>query len=426
MEEVRKQMGVSVITVVYNDAAGIRSTIDSFLSQTWPDKELIIIDGGSTDGTAEIVKEYAGKLAYWCSEHDDGLFDAMNKGVSHAKKQWVNFLNSGDSYVNSRSIEDAMTSPQAETADVVYGNSVEITAEGARFFMLAGEAAELEYYPCFRHGAAFVRTEVQKDHPFDLRRVKDLGFALDWHMLHNLYCEGYKFAHINKDIQQYQREGTSNHPLRSLWYNYKITTERKWTARKWLYMVKSGVRQVIKGTWIEKWTLAFLCEFMVNYVLPVVPFWLPRRLYLKMIGMKIGKKSFIMRSSYITAPRHISIGSYSHINRGCLLDARGGITIGDNVSVSHNVSIVTGGHDHKSPAFEGRYLPVCIKDYAWLGINSTILQNVTVGEGAVVCAGAVVTKDVEPYTIVAGVPAKVIGNRPKGLDYHCIWDSPFT
>ncbi len=417
---------VSVITVVYNDAASIRGTIESFFAQTWADKELIIIDGGSTDGTAEIIKEYSDRLAFWCSESDEGLFDAMNKGISHANGQWINFLNSGDSYANSHSIADAMESPQAETADVIYGNSIEIAPDGARFFILAGEPPELEYYPCFRHGAAFVRTDVQKMHLFDTQRIKDLGFSLDWQMLHNLYSEGYLFAHINKDIQQYQREGTSNHPLKSLWYNYKITTEKRWSIRKLLYMLKSGLRQIMIGSAFEKWTIAFLNEFMVNYLLPVVPFWLPRRLYLKMIGLKIGKKSFIMRRSYIVAPRHISIGDYSHINRGCLLDGRGGITIGDNVSVSHNVSIVTGGHEHRSKTFEGRYLPIKIEDYVWLGVNSTILQNVTVGEGAVVCAGAVVTKDVEPYTIVGGVPAKVIGTRPKGLDYHCIWNSPFT
>lgn len=417
---------VSVITVVYNDAASIRGTIESFFAQTWADKELIIIDGGSTDGTAEIIKEYSDRLAFWCSEPDEGLFDAMNKGISHANGQWINFLNSGDSYANSHSIADAMESPQAETADVIYGNSIEIAPDGARFFILAGEPTELEYYPCFRHGAAFVRADVQKMHLFDTQRIKDLGFSLDWQMLHNLYSEGYLFAHINKDIQQYQREGTSNHPLKSLWYNYKITTEKRWSARKLLYMLKSGLRQIMIGSAFEKWTIAFLNEFMVNYLLPVVPFWLPRSLYLKMIGLKIGKKSFIMRRSYIVSPRHISIGDYSHINRGCLLDGRGGITIGDNVSVSHNVSIVTGGHEHRSKTFEGRYLPIKIEDYVWLGVNSTILQNVTVGEGAVVCARAVVTKDVEPYTIVGGVPAKVIGTRPKGLDYHCIWDSPFT
>ena len=67
---------ISVITVVYNDVANIRATMESFFSQTWEDKEYIVIDGGSTDGTADIIKEYAPRLAYWCSEKDNGIYDA--------------------------------------------------------------------------------------------------------------------------------------------------------------------------------------------------------------------------------------------------------------------------------------------------------------------------------------------------------------
>lgn len=125
-------------------------------------------------------------------------------------------------------------------------------------------------------------------------------------------------------------------------------------------------------------------------------------------------------------PNNLRIGNYTHINRGCTIDARGGITIGNNVSVSHGVTLLTGTHDYRSPHFRAAYLPITIDNYAWLGANCTILSNVHVGEGAVVAAGAVVTHDVDPYTIVGGVPAKKIGTRPRGLDYHCIWDMPFT
>ena len=74
---------ISVITVVYNDVAHIRETMESFFSQTWENKEYIVIDGGSTDGTVDVIREYADRLAYWCSEKDDGIYDAMNKGISH-------------------------------------------------------------------------------------------------------------------------------------------------------------------------------------------------------------------------------------------------------------------------------------------------------------------------------------------------------
>jgi acetyltransferase-like isoleucine patch superfamily enzyme len=91
--------------------------------------------------------------------------------------------------------------------------------------------------------------------------------------------------------------------------------------------------------------------------------------------------------------------------------------IGRNVNLSSEVLIRTAQHDYQSPDFKTVFHPVKIEDYVWLGPRCIILPGVTVGEGAVVAAGAVVTKDVEPYTLVGGVPAKKIGERPKNLQY---------
>lgn len=141
--------------------------------------------------------------------------------------------------------------------------------------------------------------------------------------------------------------------------------------------------------------------------------------------MKIGKNSFICMSLYTLEPKRITIGQCSHINRACILDGRGRIVIGNNVSISHKVSIMTGSHDKNSPRFDGIFLPVIVEDYVWIGINATILQGVTIGEGAIVAAGAVVTKSVEPYDIVAGIPAVVIGKRSRALNYQCKATTPF-
>jgi len=124
-------------------------------------------------------------------------------------------------------------------------------------------------------------------------------------------------------------------------------------------------------------------------------------------------------------PSRVTIGHATHINRGVLLDGRGIVKIGNCVSISHRAAFVSAGHDTQSPTFGYRSAPITICDYAWIGVNATILKGVTIGEGAVVAAGAVVTKDVEPYTIVGGVPAKKIGERPRGLNYKCWMPEPF-
>lgn len=107
----------------------------------------------------------------------------------------------------------------------------------------------------------------------------------------------------------------------------------------------------------------------------------------------------------------VSIGEGSVINRGCLLYTTGGLRIGRQVSVSAGVWLVTGTHDFNARGFPARYYPITIDDYAWIGSRATILAGVHIGVGAVVMAGAMVTRDVPPYAIVGGVPARQVGMR---------------
>lgn len=97
-------MKLSIITINYNNSAGLQRTIESVLSQTWKDYEWIIIDGGSTDGSLDIIKKHASHFSWWCSEPDRGIYNAMNKGITHAKGEYLNFLNSGDCFYSSDSL----------------------------------------------------------------------------------------------------------------------------------------------------------------------------------------------------------------------------------------------------------------------------------------------------------------------------------
>lgn len=89
-------MKLSIITINYNNKEGLQKTIDSVVCQTWHDFEWIVIDGGSTDGSKELIEQYQQHFAYWCSEPDKGAYNAMNKGIDHAKGEYLLFLNSGD------------------------------------------------------------------------------------------------------------------------------------------------------------------------------------------------------------------------------------------------------------------------------------------------------------------------------------------
>lgn len=418
---------ISVITVVFNDVANIRTTMESFFSQTWEDKEYIVIDGGSTDGTVDIIKEYADKLAYWCSEKDNGIYDAMNKGIVHATGDWINILNSGDYYASKNALKEAILSTtDIDEISVIYGNSICIDDTCQRLITAPSDSNLLEYSPIFRHGSCLIKAEVQAKHLFELDKQKKLRYALDWNMLYNLFKEGYKFTKANVTIECYKQDGISNHPYKSFWYNYLITSNGKFNIKKIFFLTKVLLVTFIYRNRLYKWIRAFVIEYMVNDILPHISFWKLRKWFLKLLKMKIGKGTFIMKKNYFINCNLITIGNFCHINNFCIIDGRGRITIEDNVSISHKVSLITGSHEINSSSFCGIFKPIHIKEYAWIGIGATILQGVTIGRGAVICAGAVVTKDIEDYAIVAGIPAKRIGTRTKSLNYNCKWDVPFT
>ncbi len=145
---------------------------------------------------------------------------------------------------------------------------------------------------------------------------------------------------------------------------------------------------------------------------------LRRTLLARVFGADIARSSILYGGFEIRSPRKLIIGASSVIGHRAVLDARGGLEIGSNVNFSSEVMIWTAQHDYRDPEFGTDFKAVSIGDYVWLGPRCIILPGVTIGNGAVVAAGAVVTKDVEPYAVVGGVPAVKISDRPKDLNYN--------
>jgi acetyltransferase-like isoleucine patch superfamily enzyme len=161
-----------------------------------------------------------------------------------------------------------------------------------------------------------------------------------------------------------------------------------------------------------------LIKYTTNHIICHIPSYNIRSSwYRRVLGWRIGPKVAIHMGQYVqmtgirSSGKKVSIGKGSVINWNCMLYTTGGILIGENVSISAGVWLVTGTHAMNDPLFPAAYKPIVISDYAWIGMRATILGGVTIGEGAVVMAGAVVTRDVPPYTVVGGVPARVIRQR---------------
>ena len=144
-----------------------------------------------------------------------------------------------------------------------------------------------------------------------------------------------------------------------------------------------------------------------------------RRGIYKVLGCRMGRKNVFYYGTEIREITQLQLGTGNYIGDRAILDARRGIKIGNNVNISSGVSIYTLQHDHRSPSFACRPEggEVIIGDRVWLGPNVIVLPGVRIGEGAICCAGCVVTKDVEPFTVVAGIPAKKVNERTHELTY---------
>lgn len=161
-----------------------------------------------------------------------------------------------------------------------------------------------------------------------------------------------------------------------------------------------------------------------NVVINKIPSRHIRKWFYQIMGAKIGKKSVICRRADILYPKGLNISNNVAIGWFVDLDARGGITINHDTNISSHTIFITGSHNIDDPKFTASFKPINIGHHCWIGTGAIILQGVSIGDGAVIAAGAVVTKDVPSNEVWGGVPAKFIRKRNPKFDYHVI-GAPF-
>jgi acetyltransferase-like isoleucine patch superfamily enzyme len=420
---------ISVITVVYNSANTIENTILSVVNQTYSNIQFIIIDGASQDGTADIIRKYDENITYWVSEPDAGIYDAMNKGIDRAESDFTIFLNSGDYIYEKDTIEKVVNSLLGrEDADMIYGRSKIINKRGdLRDLIVSHPLKELWKGPCFRHGALFARTKLLKENKFEISEA--LKIAADFEFIYKMYKKGYKFNAIDVVILAFIEEGVSDNPYKHVKdCIYILKRHRDWDVKRILYYRYRHLRLIMSRSvlgYLYKGIRVFFQDYFSNYWINKIPFYFIRhQYYKKVMGIKIGKGSSIHLNCFLYGT-NIHIAENSTINRNCYLDGRGRLSIGSRVSISPEVHLITEDHDYNSANFSGRSRDIIIDDYVWIGTRAIILPGVHIAKGAVVCAGAVVTKNVNEYDVVAGVPAVKIKERSRYLDYNPSWFAYF-
>lgn len=208
----------SVITVVFNNREGFLRTAQSVVQQVDADWEWIVIDGGSTDGTSELVQSYADRIASWCSERDGGIYDAMNKGLARARGEFVVFMNSGDRFATSNSL--SLVSKAARAAEPGIG----MVLGAARFelsptYSYVQAARPLDPYVRHSvptsHQAMYFRTDLHRQVPFD----PGIRIAADYDAICRMFRINPKAAYVEDVIALVWRGLESNsirHPFANM------------------------------------------------------------------------------------------------------------------------------------------------------------------------------------------------------------------
>ena len=193
---------LSIITVNLNNTEGLQKTIKSVISQTFTDYEYIIIDGGSTDGSKEIIQKYADKITYWVSEPDKGIYNGMNKGIKEAKGEYINLLNSGDIYISNNILSSVFSKNFSE--DILYGN---INTQNQNFIFPEKLTLRTFFRGTIGHSSSFIKKSLFEKYGLyneNYKIVSDWAFFVDV-IIHKK--SSYKY--LNKYITFFEGGGIS-------------------------------------------------------------------------------------------------------------------------------------------------------------------------------------------------------------------------
>ena len=199
-------MKYSIVTINYNNAEGLRRTIQSVVSQTYADYEYLIIDGGSSDGSVNAIKDYEDRISYWVSEKDGGIYNAMNKGVKVAHGEYLIFMNSGDVFYNSVVLKNLREELHDE--DILVGK---VFIDDNNNIISPPPQRELSMYHLFSgsipHQGTFIKTLLQKKYPFD----ETLKISSDWKFfLQTIIFDNCNVRFTNIPVAIYDTNGISS------------------------------------------------------------------------------------------------------------------------------------------------------------------------------------------------------------------------
>lgn len=240
---------ITIITVCFNAVNLIERTIQSIINQNYSYIEYIIVDGDSKDGTIEIINKYSGNITKLISEKDNGLYDAMNKGIDLASGEWVLFMNAGDTFASDKIISEIFLANE-HSADVIFGDTLNRYKWG--FVFAEGRAFNgMERRMPFCHQSTFVRRNVLKDNKFDL----SYKVSADHNQFYNLYKNGFKFKHLPIIISVFDTSGVSGYSICGIKEVCKINRYNSFKLYIMLFnsYIKVGIFKFVPNFLLDKY-----------------------------------------------------------------------------------------------------------------------------------------------------------------------------
>ena len=251
-------MKLSIITINYNNAEGLRKTIASVASQTYADIEHIIVDGGSTDGSVEVIREYEQSLASrlsplasnlkWLSEPDSGIYNAMNKGIKMANGEYLLFLNSGDYLVDANTLKNVFE--DANDVDIIYGDRINVWKDGLernRDSFPDHITGYFLYRGMISHQASFIKSDLFVK--YGLYR-EDLKYGADWEFfLRTFLLYNCTYQHIYQNVVYFDCLGISSvaENNKEMWDERKRVFAETLPAFAEDYMLMEHYQEMLRG-----------------------------------------------------------------------------------------------------------------------------------------------------------------------------------
>ena len=258
-------MKVTIITVCYNACEELRMTLESVCEQTFKGIEYIVVDGGSTDGTLSLLEEFRNKFSNngisfrYISEHDEGTYDAMNKGALMAEGEWINYMNAGDRFFSTNSIAQFFSHNINADSGILYGDTLQVFDFGSGIAKATDYAKDNPIMP-FCHQSCFVKADLVKKYRFDT----SYKIIADHDFFFRLYEDGIKSQYIEEVVAQYngqyglsathpltlRLEGLRIHHVTERWY-YPLAVCWCYLRYGWIQPFKNHMPRWMTNVWMK-------------------------------------------------------------------------------------------------------------------------------------------------------------------------------